>query len=775
MLPTLVLATGVTTFLLLVRLVFRLADLFITHGVGPANASRLLVLNLPNILALTLPIGTLFAVLMTAARWSADSELVAAQACGIKPTVLARPLVGVGLVVFLLNGYLTWSVMPRANGEASLLSRKIAFSAASAAIQAREFVEELPGKLIYVDRIDPDGEHWNGVVVFDATLGTDEQLITATAGRFVADPDDGSAVLRLEETTTHILQPDRPDSYRINHNQELSMYLRPVASDRGGRIRLGPRETRSSQLLKRVEDPQSTSEDRLEARIELHKRLAIPAAALVFALVGFPLGVTNHRGGRGYGLTASVFLVVLYYVLLNNGELLASSGRVPVALGVWLPNIVLATAGCYLMYRVLRGKGRGRGGTSALAQRALAVWQTIAEGVRLARRRRAAVQPQTEQSEGAQAELEAPQGQAWLGVLDRYFLRLCFTFLGLVIVAVCSLWITVQLSQDLEYIQRNAPSFLITVSYYFFSLPQILHDTLPLAFLIAFLGTATVLERNNETVALKAAGISLTRSVLPLLLLSVGLAGALFMLDDQLTHRANRAAQRLYDVIRGRNVARSYRATDRPWMFLPDGRTLVNFMEFDTDTKTLVRPSIYVFDAHMNLRARHMARRAVYVEGKWLGEASWSRTFLPDGSSEYVPPRKGLVELPLPVGQEYFGQEYRKAAQLSFRELSEYIDTLKLAGYRVDRLRVELHQKIAYPLSMVVLAWLAVPYAFRLGRHGTVMGIALALVLGMAYFAVLAFSTRLGEVSLLPPVMASWTPTVIFALLALNRHTTLHT
>src|SRR5690606_12335586 len=140
MLPTLVLATGVTTFLLLVRLVFRLADLFITHGVGPANASRLLVLNLPNILALTLPIGTLFAVLMTAARWSADSELIAAQACGIKPTVLARPLVGVGLVVFLLNGYLTWSVMPRANGEASLLSRKIAFSAASAAIQAREFV-----------------------------------------------------------------------------------------------------------------------------------------------------------------------------------------------------------------------------------------------------------------------------------------------------------------------------------------------------------------------------------------------------------------------------------------------------------------------------------------------------------------------------------------------------------------------------------------------------------------------------------------------------------
>jgi hypothetical protein len=40
---------------------------------------------------------------------------------------------------------------------------------------------------------------------------------------------------------------------------------------------------------------------------------------------------------------------------------------------------------------------------------------------------------------------------------------------------------------------------------------------------------------------------------------------------------------------------------------------------------------------------------------------------------------------------------------------------------------------------------------------------------------VLAFSTRLGEASLLPPTMASWTPTVVFALFALNRHTTLKT
>lgn len=112
---------------------------------------------------------------------------------------------------------------------------------------------------------------------------------------------------------------------------------------------------------------------------------------------------------------------------------------------------------------------------------------------------------------------------------------------------------------------------------------------------------------------------------------------------------------------------------------------------------------------------------------------------------------------------------------MSFGELRNYISTLRAAGYRVDRLTVQLHQKLAYPLSMVLLAWLSLPFAFRAGRRGAVGGIALALMLGMAYFGLLAFVTRLGEADLVPPVLASWSPTVVFALLAINRHTTLRT
>ena len=55
------------------------------------------------------------------------------------------------------------------------------------------------------------------------------------------------------------------------------------------------------------------------------------------------------------------------------------------------------------------------------------------------------------------------------------------------------------------------------------------------------------------------------------------------------------------------------------------------------------------------------------------------------------------------------------------------------------------------------------------------MGVAVALGLGMAYFAIMALTTKLGEVGLLSPALGAWSPPIFFGLLAMNRHTTLRT
>jgi lipopolysaccharide export system permease protein len=773
MLPSLVLAAGVTTFILLIRALFVLADLFISHDVPARMALELLLLGVPNIVALTLPIGALFAVMMTAGRWASDSELVAMQACGVPLRRVARPLVLAAGVVCVIDLVTTLGIMPSANAKLSETTRRIALSAANAAIEQRVFAEDFPGQLLYVDKIDRHTGQWHGVLLFDSTSPGQETLITANTGDLVTDPRDGTAWLNLRDTTTHVLHPDEPESYSKSDNNELRIRLRQPPVGHTGQLRLGVRETSTGELLARVHDAHGKDSEAVrEALVELHKRVAIPAAAMVFALVGFPLGMRNRRGGKGFGLTVSVMLVVLYYILLNNGELLATTGQVPVVVGVWLPNIVIIVLGLVL----LRRASHGVPGESVSWPRVLRV---IPAALGSLRRGAAAAATRVfgnrNHAGGAQERVAPPpRFPVPLGVLDRYLLRQCLGFFFLVLIAVAGLWIAVNLSENLEDIRRNAVPLLAVVSYYAFSLPQILHDTLPLAFLIAFLATATVLERHNETTAFKAAGISLSRVALPLLLLGVVTGAGLFLLDDQVTQQAERSKQQLEDVIKGRKVARSYRATDRPFVFLPDGRTLVNFLEFDPDTNTLMRPSVFVFDSHFNLRARYMAKRATYRNGHWVAEGAWTRTFMADAMPKFVRDT-GPVDLPLTVPPDYFGREYRRPEQMTFGELEDYIATMRAAGYRVDRLVVQLHQKLAYPLSVVLLAWLSLPFAFRTGRRGAIGGIALALVLGMAYFGMMAFVTRLGEAAILPPVLASWTPTVVFALLAINRHTTLKT
>lgn len=762
--PPFLLATLVTTFLLVIRFLFSFAELLVSRNASTMEVLSLLLYSLPHVLVLTLPMALLFASVITVSRWSSDSEIVALEACGVPGSLLGKALAFFGAAVFLADALLALWVLPEANRRFQETTRKMYFAAVRTALEPRVFTSAFPGQLIYVDGLDPATGEWHKVLVFDLRDAAQETLITADRGIVVENPKTNELWLSLSKATIHTLRPERPERYQRSFNSEMKLLLRE-ANAAAAVVRYGPRETSSKELWKQARKGEESAATRREAWVELQKRVALPAAAFVFSLLGFPLGLRSRRGGKGYGLTVSVLVTVGYYVLWNNGELLARSGKLPVWLGIWLPNLlVLLLAAALLRYRAARPSLHQSGPSPALL-----FWQRLATPFRA---RKKAVKPLAESSPGWNGQRCAPP--MFLTCIDRWVLGRTLRFFLLVLVAVCGLYVAVNLSEQVEEIQRNHVPALVVGSYYLYLLPQILHDTLPFAFLVAFLGTAAVLEKHNETVALKAAGIPLSRLALPLLVLGGILSLALFIMDETIVQKANQTSQKLEDVIKGRKRDSSYRFTDQSFMFLPHGRNVVNFLLYDAKTKILVRPSLYVFDDGLRLRARWMAQKATYLDGRWVGEQVWSRSFLPDGSEDFSPVKSKMI-LPIDAEPSYFGREFRKPSQMSLRELKNYIHRLQKSGYSVDKLLVQLHQKLAYPTSLILLPWLALPYAFRFGRKGTVVGIATALVLAMAYFSLTALASKLGEVSLLPPILAAWTPSVTFFLLALNRQTTLRT
>ncbi|MEW6511396.1 MAG: LptF/LptG family permease [Bacteroidota bacterium] len=88
--------------------------------------------------------------------------------------------------------------------------------------------------------------------------------------------------------------------------------------------------------------------------VEVHKKYSIPAACLVFLLIGAPLGIMARRGGFGTAATLSLGFFVFYYACLIGGEKLADRDLVSPFIGMWLANIVIGLMGAFLTVRVAR-------------------------------------------------------------------------------------------------------------------------------------------------------------------------------------------------------------------------------------------------------------------------------------------------------------------------------------------------------------------------------------------------------------------------------------
>jgi lipopolysaccharide export system permease protein len=80
-----------------------------------------------------------------------------------------------------------------------------------------------------------------------------------------------------------------------------------------------------------------------------HKKYALSLACFVFVLVGAPLGVLARRGGFGVGAAISLFLFVLYWILMISGEKIAERGILDPMISMWLANAILATVGVALV------------------------------------------------------------------------------------------------------------------------------------------------------------------------------------------------------------------------------------------------------------------------------------------------------------------------------------------------------------------------------------------------------------------------------------------
>lgn len=354
---------GVGAVLLTQNLLRQLDDLAVV-GVGPAHTLEVLAYLASMLLAYAVPVAFLFGVVVAVSRLSADAETTAMRALGVSLAQLAAPLLLLGLLFSAGTAYLLHHVEPSARRELRALFSEIA--ARGGLIEAGEF-NELDGsgeRLLFVDRRDEENR-LHGVFISDRSKPEQAFTVVAERGRFHFEPETATGHLRLRSGDVH-LDPASPaeEGYRriaferFDYAFDLSRILgasldqiRPREMSTGTVLQVLEHFDREGSAPSYVRDPR-----RERYAIQLQRRLALPFAPLLFALVGIPLGMRRSRGARSWGVLLCVGLVFGYYVLLSVGVYLAENRALPAAVGLWIPNAAFAACAAVLLWRARRAE-----------------------------------------------------------------------------------------------------------------------------------------------------------------------------------------------------------------------------------------------------------------------------------------------------------------------------------------------------------------------------------------------------------------------------------
>jgi lipopolysaccharide export system permease protein len=747
--PPFAIGVGVFTFFLVIDRIFQLTDLIITKNVPFALVMPLLAYMLPAFLALTLPMALLVAVLLVGGRLAGDLEVAALKASGVSPMRLFRPFLAVGVVVTLLISWLTLAVGPWSSGAFQRQLFRILQSRASTGIKERTFSATFSQFVIYVDEVSASQVRLKGLLVSDERNPEQSRIVVAREGRLLTDETTRRITLRFLDGS--ISESDVGDRRRFRQTY-FSLYdmTLPVDSPIAAVSREEKPEKQMPvrQLIAEAERLRSEGQSGAPYYVELHKRFALPVAALVFTLVGFPLGIRSHRGGRAAALALSFSIVVGYYILYNSMEGFALRGRMPAGIAVWVPNAILAVLGAFLLRASMVGA------PTAWLDLFWRLWTWIEQ-----RRAGRVVRPIEERRLRRLGRFAGPRESTF--IMDRYLIRQYLLFLGIGTLVGAVLIGVVDLLQTLDRFLRTKPPFTTILEHFLYRMPGELYKGLPMIVLIATVFMFLSLTRQRELDAFKAAGISLYRASLPIFLVAAGISVMAVIFQEAALPDINAKAEEVDRVkIRGQ-LPRHLQRQTQIWYRSSDTR-FFRMALLDPVGKSMEGLIVMDISRDFRLVDRLDARLAQWTPEGWR---------LADGVIRQVGPQNRVTSelfdsrlVPMPEHIDDFIQVQNAPDTMSFLELRAYVSRLREGGHRVNRYLVQLYSKLSFPLVHVIMALVAIPFALVSPRSGgRAMGIGVAIVIAAGYWVVHSVALAFAQADLLPAELAAWTANIVFA------------
>ncbi|MCK5215220.1 MAG: LptF/LptG family permease [Candidatus Omnitrophica bacterium] len=323
-----------------------------------------------------------------------------------------------------------------------------------------------------------------------------------------------------------------------------------------------------------------------------------------------------------------------------------------------------------------------------------------------------------------------------------------------------------------EFIDRKVPVEIL-VQYYLAYIPTVLVQTSSLGCLIAVLFTFTNLNSQNEVIVLRSAGMNFWQITKPALCFGLLISCAIFLVNEKYIPLAESRIRAIKNENMILEVDRKKKKQSKikNLTFYGLKNRLYFIDSFDPNSFDIEGITIIEYDKQQNIKEKTHA-----FKGSWTGLAwkAFQCQVTNYAESDINKTRIKVYQqklLDIEETPEDFLRQRINITSMNIRQLRKYISRFKDSGATraINNLKVDLHQKIAFPFGNMVIILVGLPMALvtRSRRAGTLISLAIAIGIGFFYYLSNSVGLALGKGGLFPPILSAWLAPLLFTSVAL--------
>lgn len=351
-----------------------------------------------------------------------------------------------------------------------------------------------------------------------------------------------------------------------------------------------------------------------------------------------------------------------------------------------------------------------------------------------------------------------------MSIVDKYLIRENLKSLAIVLAIVVGLYIIVEFFNKADNFMEAGLSVARLLRYLQLKLPQIIVQIMPVAMLLAVLIALGLMNKNNEIIALKCAGVSVYYLLRSVLTIAIVMSLVIFSLSEIVVPITVSRANKIWltEVKNKPAVASRQRNI---WM---KGHRSIYFVRyFDPKSQSISGVVLNFFDDDFKLAARVDAGRGLYEEGTWVFYDTLEQV-LDRQSGAYQVRSHARQTVAVDFLPEDLIGVFKRSEEMNVAELYQYIREIEQEGYNATALRVDFQARFAYPVFSIIVCIIGLGTAVkRKSREGPSVSIFFGAGVVFLYWVLHSFCLSLGYGGLLPPVISAWISNIIFSCYAI--------